>query len=111
MKAGLIRLAVAGMMVAGTCVAVAQQAPAATKTTTKAPAARTEWAGVVAKLTVKQGAKVYNLTAADAKVVAQIKDLVAKGATVIVHGVLGKDETDIAVTKCQEKKAETAKKK
>lgn len=116
MKAGLIRLVVAGMMVAGMS-AMAADTAAAPKH------ARTEWkgvvsapatnavAGVVAVLTVKHGdvSKAYNLTATDADVVTTIKADAAKGATVTVHGDLSKDETAIAVTKCQDAKKATDK--
>jgi hypothetical protein len=113
MKTGLIRMIVAGMMISGACVAVAETATPAAKDATKAQ--RTEWTGtlsapatnaaasMVAVLTVKQGdvSKKYNLTVADAKLVAEIKALVAKSATVVVHGALNKEETAIAVTKCE----------
>ena len=113
MKAGLIRLVVAGMMVAGVSVMAAVDNTAAPK-----HARRTEWKGVVsvpatnavdsalAVLTVKHGdaSKAFNLTATDADVIATIKADAAKGATVIVHGELSKDETAIAVTKCVEAK-------
>ena len=121
MKAGLIRLMVIGMMVAGVSVAVADQAatptPAAKDSAAKAKPvsgvlsapAKDAAAGVLAVLTHKgkETTKTYTLTAADADVVAKIKDLVAKGASVKVTGEVSKDGTSIAVTKIT---AEEAKK-
>ena len=116
MNKGLIRLAVAGMMIAGVCAAVAEEAakPAAAK---PAAAAKTEWKGalsapaagadasVVAVLMVKKPAeKYYNLTSTDAAVTTTLKDLAAKGAKVDVKGELSKDEASIAVSKCVELK-------
>jgi len=112
MKAGLIRLVVAGMMITGVCAAVAQQvAPAAApkaKETAKtalrgvlsAPATNAV-AGVVAVLTHKEkdgSVKTYNLTCADADIVAKIADGVAKSANAVVRGEPSKDGTSFAVT-------------
>ena len=117
MKTGLFRLVVAGMMVAGVCVATAEEHGGARPKTEGATAKhRTEWKGVlsapaagaaadvVGVLTIKKGdtSKAYNLTSADAEVVAKIKDEATKGATVVVKGEANKDDTAIAVTKCME---------
>ena len=111
MKAGLIRLVVAGMMLTGVCAAVAQQAPAAApkvkesilKGVLSAPATNAV-AGVVALLTHTSGAKddgkvtVYTLTAIDADVLAKIKDGIAKSATVRLRGEWNKEKTSFAVS-------------
>ena len=120
MKMGLIGLALVGMMVSSACVA-AEGAP---KHEANAKP-RTEWKGdlsvaptnaaadVVAVLSVKRGdvVKTYNLTSADAEVVAKIKEGATKGTTVVVKGELNKDETAIAVTKCTEAAKSTDKPK
>ena len=113
MKAGLIRLFVAGVMMSSVCAMAADPAPAAApkaKESVKkvmgvlsAPAANAA-AGVVAVLTHTEKDKTttkYNLTCTDAEVVAKITDGIAKGATVIVHGEVSKDSATIAVTKCE----------
>lgn len=112
MKAGLIRLVVAGMMIAGMSAMAADNAAAPKharaewKGVVSAPATNAA-AGVLAVLTVKQG-ETFNLTATDDAVAATIKAEVAKGATVVVHGEL-KDKTAIAVTKCVEPKKDSDK--
>jgi len=116
MKAGLIRLVVAGMMVIGMSAMAADNAGAPKHVRTEwkgvvsAPATNAA-AGVLAVLTVKHGdtSKAFNLTATDADVIATIKAAVAKGATVVVHGEMSKDETAIAVTKCVEPKKDADK--
>lgn len=111
MKSGLIRLVVAGMMLTGVCAAVAEQAPASApapkavkaakpiKGMLAAPAAGVD-ASIVAVLTHKgkEKDKTFNLTCADAAVVATIKDAIAKGSLVTVTGEVSKDGASIAVT-------------
>lgn len=108
MKAGLIRLVVAGLMLAGVSAMAEDNAAPKQKMVEKrgvvsAPATNAV-AGVVAVLTVKKGdaTETYNLTATDAEVVAKIKAEVAKAATVVVKGEVSKDKTAIAVTVCKE---------
>jgi hypothetical protein len=120
MKKGLMSLAVAGVMLAGMGVAMAEEAAAPKADAPAKPhAARNEWKGalsapaagaaadVVAVLTVnkRNAAKTLNLTAADAEVVAKLKDGATKGATVVVIGEINKEETAVAVTKVTEPKA------
>ena len=125
MKKGLIRWAVAGMLVA--CVAMAEEAaPAAAPAAAKPVAAKHAdakkgWKGelsapvagadasILAVLTVKKPVeKTYNLTSTDAAVTASIKESVGK--KVEVSGEVSKDEASIAVTKCTEAKGAGKKK-
>ncbi len=99
MKAGLMRLLVAGMVLAGMTAmaadkAVAKASPVEKSGVVAAPAAGAA-ADVVGVLTTKDG-KTFNLTAAGEAATA-VKEAITKKETVTVKGELSKDEKSIAV--------------
>jgi hypothetical protein len=128
MKAVMIRSLVAGVVLAGAGMALAEEQAAAEPKKEAAPkkegvhapkgaAERTTWHGVisapatnapadvVAVLAVKKGPEAsLNLTATDAAVVAQLKELAGRNAKVSVKGTLDKASMSIAVKACKEAK-------
>ncbi len=125
MKLGLMQAGVAvvllsaGMVMAEEAAVAAPKPDAAPKKegvhTPKAMAERTTWHGVVsapatnapaevvAVLTVKRGPEALrNLTAVDAAVVAQLKELAGRHAMVQIKGTMDKNKKTIAVTACKE---------
>jgi len=109
MKSGLIQLCVVAMIATSVSVATAaDQAPAAASAAKPAATTKTEVKGVLSApakdaaatilgvLTSKKDSKTYQLTA-DATVAKEVKDAVAKAATVKVTGDLSADGATIAV--------------
>jgi hypothetical protein len=126
MKSGLMHAWVAGVLLASAGVVMAEEAAVAAPKPEAAPkkegahapkpmAERTTWHGVVsapatnapaevvAVLAVKRGPEALrNLTAADAAVVAQLKELAGRHAMVQIKGTMDKEHKTIAVTACKE---------
>jgi hypothetical protein len=128
MKGVMIRSLVAGVVLTGAGLASAEDQAAPKKEAVpaqevehapKAGGERKIWHGVlaapatnapadvVAVLAVKKGpVSSLKLTATDAAVVAQLKELAAKSARVSIKGALSADKQYIAVTACKEAKGE-----
>lgn len=109
----LVRMCLAGVMVFSACMVMAA---AKDKEENKgnwrgvlAAAPATAAADVVATLTSKPlGEKPVNLVTTNATLAASIKELAAKGATVVIRGEKNADGTSVTVKDCQEKKAKEA---
>ena len=112
MKAGLMRLLVAGMVLVGMTAMAAEKAaakasPVEKTGTVAAPAAGAD-AAVVGVLTAKDGT--FNLTATGEAATA-IKDAITKKASVVIKGELSKDGKSIAVASAKVAEAKKEEKK
>lgn len=108
MKAGLIRLLVAGMVLVGMTAMAADSGKSdkATKATGTVAAYAGAEKDVVAVLSVAKSGETFNLMAKDAGVVSKIKEAITAKSTITVMGtaVAGAKAQTIAVTKVEVEK-------
>jgi len=109
----LVRMCLAGVMVLSACMIVSAKDKEENKGNWRgvlAAAPATAAANVVATFTcdVLNNDKPVSLMTTNATLAASVKDLAAKGATVVIRGEKSADGLSVTVKDCQEKKAKDA---